>query len=505
METPSSTCDEGSELDARSQSDYADFDDDLMDRPPRGHRHRREPSSDVSSECSGEPGSPYYASSPHPRWPVCSSLPARAPPPPLLKRLITTWRAGGGGVREGRKGGDGELQLIKERFSKLLLGEDMSGSGKGVSTSVAISNAITNLYATVFGSCHRLEPLPAEKKSMWRREMDCLLSVCDYIVEFFPSKEMLPDGTTREVMATRPRSDIYVNLPALEKLDDMLLEILDSFQKTEFWYVTDKGQKDDDSVATPCRPVSQRGDGKWWLPVPCVTKPGLTENARRDLQQKRDCASQIHKAAMAINNGVLAEIRIPDLYKQALPKCGRASVGDLIYRHMSFPGKFSPEYLLDCLEISSEHEALEAADRVEAAMHVWRRKASQSHSRSPWSAIKDLMESDKNVMLASRAEDVLLCLKQRFPGLSQTTLDASKIQYNKVSAHTSNPQRSSVCIAMGTTSEVSYPDCDMNGSLQDVGQAILESYSRVLESLAYNIVTCIDDVLFADEAARKIT
>jgi hypothetical protein len=34
---------------------------------------------------------------------------------------------------------------------------------------------------------------------MWRREMDCLLSVCDYIVEFFPSKEMLPDGTTREV------------------------------------------------------------------------------------------------------------------------------------------------------------------------------------------------------------------------------------------------------------------------------------------------------------------
>lgn len=26
-----------------------------------------------------------------------------------------------------------------------------------------------------------------------------------------------------QVMATRPRSDIYVNLPALEKLDDMLL------------------------------------------------------------------------------------------------------------------------------------------------------------------------------------------------------------------------------------------------------------------------------------------
>ena len=36
--------------------------------------------------------------------------------------------------------------MMKERFSKLLLGEDMSGSGKGVCTAVTISNAITNLY-----------------------------------------------------------------------------------------------------------------------------------------------------------------------------------------------------------------------------------------------------------------------------------------------------------------------------------------------------------------------
>ena len=35
--------------------------------------------------------------------------------------------------------------MMKERFTKLLLGEDMSGSGKGVCTALAISNAITNL------------------------------------------------------------------------------------------------------------------------------------------------------------------------------------------------------------------------------------------------------------------------------------------------------------------------------------------------------------------------
>lgn len=39
---------------------------------------------------------------------------------------------------------------MKERFSKLLLGEDMSGGGKGVCTAVTISNSITNLYGNFF-------------------------------------------------------------------------------------------------------------------------------------------------------------------------------------------------------------------------------------------------------------------------------------------------------------------------------------------------------------------
>lgn len=35
--------------------------------------------------------------------------------------------------------------MMKDRFAKLLLGEDMSGGGKGVSSALALSNAITNL------------------------------------------------------------------------------------------------------------------------------------------------------------------------------------------------------------------------------------------------------------------------------------------------------------------------------------------------------------------------
>lgn len=39
--------------------------------------------------------------------------------------------------------------------------------------------------------------------------------------------------------------------------------------------------------------------------------------------------------------------------------------------------------------------------------------------------------------------------------------------------------------------------------MQDVGQSILESYSRVLESLAFTIIARIDDVLYADDLVKR--
>jgi hypothetical protein len=56
------------------------------------------------------------------------------------------------------------------------------------------------------------------------------------------------------------------------------------------------------------------------LPVPCVLPGGLSEKSRKHLTEKRDCANQIHKAAMAINSNILAEIDIPETYIDDLPK-----------------------------------------------------------------------------------------------------------------------------------------------------------------------------------------
>ncbi|KAG6570990.1 Rop guanine nucleotide exchange factor 1, partial [Cucurbita argyrosperma subsp. sororia] len=78
-----------------------------------------------------------------------------------------------------------EVEMMKERFAKLLLGEDMSGGGKGVCTALAISNAITNLSASIFGELWRLEPLAPQKQAMWHREMEWLLCVCDSMLSLF--------------------------------------------------------------------------------------------------------------------------------------------------------------------------------------------------------------------------------------------------------------------------------------------------------------------------------
>ena len=92
-----------------------------------------------------------------------------------------------------------ELDIMKEKFAKLLLGEDMSGTGKGVASALALSNAVTNLAASVFGEHRKLEPMAPDTKERWKREVGWLLSVTDHIVEFVPTRQTAENGTTMEV------------------------------------------------------------------------------------------------------------------------------------------------------------------------------------------------------------------------------------------------------------------------------------------------------------------
>ena len=122
-----------------------------------------------------------------------------------------------------------------------------------------------------------------------------------------------------------------------------------------------------------------------------------------------------------------------------LEQSGKACLGDIIYRSIT-ADDFSPECLLDCLDLSSEHHTLEIANRIEASVHSWRQKdhkrsGHRSKGRRPtWSGkVKGIVaDSGKSNNLARRAEILLESLRLRFPGLPQTALDMAKIQYNKV-------------------------------------------------------------------------
>ncbi|XP_047953722.1 rop guanine nucleotide exchange factor 12-like, partial [Salvia hispanica] len=130
----------------------------------------------------------------------------------------------------------------------------------------------------------KLEPMAPDTKVKWKKEIDWLLSVTDSIVEFVAVTQTKDDGTTFEVMATRQRNDLHVNIPALRKLDTMLLDCLDNFKEPhEFYYGSKDGNKGE---------KTQRSDDKWWIPVPKVPPNGLSDHNRKWLQHQKDSVNQ---------------------------------------------------------------------------------------------------------------------------------------------------------------------------------------------------------------------
>ncbi|CAN1139325.1 Rop guanine nucleotide exchange factor 14 [Linum perenne] len=348
---------------------------------------------------------------------------------------------------------------MKEKFAKLLLGEDITGGTKGLSTALALSNGITTLAASVFGELWKLEPLPEERKNKWRREMDWLLSPTNYMVELVPAKQHGANGRTMEIMTPKARADIHMNLPALKKLDSMLIETLDSMVNNEFWY-SEVGSRAEG------RNKSTRLSKRWWLPLPQVPTAGLSDSERKKLIQKSRVVYQVFKASKAINDSVLLEMHVPTIIKDALPMSGRENLGEELYKLLTTESA-TMEELIASVNLKSEHRVMEVVNKLEAAILGWKEriKASQAGKKSPmrtsWSFAKDpISELDKVESLVDKAEAMVQNLKSRHPNLPQTFIDATKIHYGK-----------------------------------DVGHAILEAYSRVLGNLACSILTRIGDVL----------
>lgn len=107
---------------------------------------------------------------------------------------------------------------------------------------------------------------------------------------------------------------------------------------------------------------------------------------------------------------------------------GRSSLGDALYRNIT-EEDFDAEAFLESADLSTEHKILDLKDRIEASVVIWKRKMHNKDVKSSWVSA---VSWGKREQFEDRAETILLILKHRFPGIPQSQLDISKIQYNKV-------------------------------------------------------------------------
>jgi hypothetical protein len=121
---------------------------------------------------------------------------------------------------------------------------------------------------------------------------------------------------------------------------------------------------------------------------------------------------------------------------------GKSSLGDALYRTITVDYS-SAENVLSLLDLSTEHNALEMENRLEAAIYTWKRRIYSRQSisiedgktgvKSSWSLVKESEnELGRKELYMERVDNILLNLKNKLPSIPQTFLDITKIQYNRV-------------------------------------------------------------------------
>ncbi|KAG2290819.1 hypothetical protein Bca52824_037488 [Brassica carinata] len=79
-------------------------------------------------------------------------------------------------------------------------------------------------------------------------------------------------------------------------------------------------------------------------------------------------------ACMSINSIALAEWKFHKHTMKLFQKNGRPCLGDFLFINITLDN-FSADYLLESIDLSSQHAVVEMANRVEASMYIWRRRA----------------------------------------------------------------------------------------------------------------------------------
>ena len=78
------------------------------------------------------------------------------------------------------------------------------------------------------------------------------------------------------------------------------------------------------------------------------------------------------------------------------------------------------------MNLSDERKVLDLKNRIEASVEIWKRKMTNKDGKPNW------VSHEKRGLFEDRAKSLLILIKNMFPGIPQSTLEISKIQYNKV-------------------------------------------------------------------------
>mmetsp|Transcript_29343 Transcript_29343/g.69042 ORF Transcript_29343/g.69042 Transcript_29343/m.69042 type:complete len:299 (+) Transcript_29343:281-1177(+) len=297
--------------------------------------------------------------------------------------------------------------------------------------------------------------MPSANRDKWNRELDWLLAPLEHIIVREPGVRRNPDGSEVEIMVSIQREDIRTHLPFLRELDTLLLDTLDAFDgQTFIEYV--KPQQDE---------AMERG-GKWWIEVPRLVNGTLSESEAERLNQALKCCRYAADHVTMINEEMLDAMAAPSKFLETLPE----RTADIVGRELEAflcgstgqggPGQgqsVDVDALLEHQSVTTPEHALALLDKLQRLqLRLIHRLESNPSARS----------APADAGRLAQLHDILPQIKQRFPGLRQTTVETARISENL-----------------------------------DVGMAALEAYSRVLESRAASVHSRVSDVLSAQPAS----
>ena len=262
------------------------------------------------------------------------------------------------------------------------------------------------------------------------------------------------------------REDVRNDLPKLKEIDDEQQALYARFLDVQWEYVKPKAP----SAGSSAPP------GQWWKKV-AKMKGGvgatLSDHWVKELSCIVSWAFESLSICRKVNDACIGRMETPEAFLEALPKHAKQlAMGDAMRKALEKGEKAQSElYSLDGVFAILQKDGIEPSDKLnlrevlstlEKAALVWERKEKDDEEGHHHHLLPVGHSHHHHAEKAANARQVIKAVRQAQPGLGQTQLETAKLANNR-----------------------------------DVGAAVLEAYSRVLESRLAGMRDLAEEILTA--------